>query len=505
MNKKWKSLLVFFVCLIVWHSTVATAETTGANATNTTTNNTAERINGVSEFLIERANDNYFYIFEKKIKDNKPFQCYFPTTYSYVADGDLKVLVTSHEIWDDAINRDLDMLVSRVVADEIASTVQFKKIAMSIINNFIETAQFIQIEIDGKLYELTSIPLDASQKVKDTINSIYTPINNLTDTMFTLDAKLAKFSDKCKAPHIDTKQLAQYFKELDTAAQALVGWSKNIRELKDNLHIDTQKITEMCQTKPDAPICKVQDVKGKITNEWLPRIQEELDKPVNKVIAATGGAIAVSAYLNQYMENIDNAESNTQKVLEAIRVLKRFHVEDKVDLEKLKTHVLFFAQISDAKTSEEVKSLLSQYTLPPVSFFVKREKGSHHILLTSYLGYAAGKIENPAAVGEDYQHGIIAPIGLEYSYGTSHNTSVSFMVAPFDFGYPVTLKFNGVTENLKLEDVVAPAAYLTFGLKDYPLNVGVGYQRGAKIQGVEEAEKRILLFIAFDMPLFTFY
>ena len=82
---------------------------------------------------------------------------------------------------------------------------------------------------------------------------------------------------------------------------------------------------------------------------------------------------------------------------------------------------------------------------------------------------------------------------------------VIIVIEPFDFGYPVTLKFNGVTENLKLEDVVAPAAYFTFGFKDYPLNVGLGYQRGAKIQGVMEAEKRILLFIAFDMPLFTLY
>ena len=58
MNKKWTVMLAIFLHLPFLQSSLAATDD----------EITTERINGVSEFLIERANENYFYIFEKKIK-----------------------------------------------------------------------------------------------------------------------------------------------------------------------------------------------------------------------------------------------------------------------------------------------------------------------------------------------------------------------------------------------------------------------------------------------------
>lgn len=501
MNKNLKSLLICVVCLLTGRSAIAAANN----------NITTERINGVSEFLIERANENYFYIFEKKIKDNEKFQCYFPTTYSYVSDGDLRLLLTTQEVWDSAIKQDLDRLVSKVAAQKIAYSVKFNDLAVNISDRFINVAQYIKLKQGDKEYPITFIENNAPQDVVATVNALYTQPNNLIETLRNLDREIGQFADieKCSADAIDSKKFValynQYYSELKNAVSSLKDWSEMLKTQKKNFVLDETKLRSDCKEDDQRFMCKLWRLKDKAGSDWQKRVRDELDKPIGKITAAIAATAVVYKKVEDYKQAVETTDSNTVKAIEAIRLLKETGVENKLNIDQLKKHVLFFAQISDAESSEEVKSLLTQYTLPAVSFFVKREKDSHHILVTSYLGYAMGKIENPVATGEDYQHGIIAPIGLEYSYGTSHETSLSFMVAPFDFGYPVTLKLNGETEDLKLKDVVAPAAYFTFGIKDYPLNIGVGYQQGAKIQGVTEVEKRILLFIAFDMPLFTLY
>ncbi|MGD8569166.1 MAG: hypothetical protein PVJ39_13845 [Gammaproteobacteria bacterium] len=501
MNIKQKLLLITIICLLAMQPVVA--------ATNS--NITTERINGVSEFLIERANENYFYIFEKKIKDNEKFQCYFPTTYSYVSDGDLRLLLTTHEVWESAIKQDLDMLISKVAAEKIAYALNFNDLAVNISDRFISIAQYVKLKQGEREYPITFIENNTPEDIVTTVNALYTQPNKLIETLRNVDTEMGKLAsiDKCGTVAKDSRKFIedykQYYLELQNAMTGLKDWGEMLKEQKKHFVLDEKKLKSDCKEGDQRFMCKLWQLKDNAGNDWQQRVRDELDKPIGKITAAVAGAVVVYKKVEDYKQVVQATDSNTLKALEAINLLKETGVENKVNIDELKTHVLFFAQISDAKSSEEVKSLLTQYTLPAVSFFVKREKDSHHILVTSYLGYAAGKIDNPAATGEDYQHGIIAPIGLEYSYGTSHETSLSFMVAPFDFGYPVTLKFNGRTEDLKLKDVVAPAAYFTFGVKDYPLNIGVGYQRGAKIQGVTEAEKRILLFIAFDMPLFTLY
>ena len=74
------------------------------------------RIDGVAQFLIDRANDNYLYIFEKKIRESNVFQCYFPETRANLDVGGLKELLYSRGLWEDSIKKDLNVLATRAVA-----------------------------------------------------------------------------------------------------------------------------------------------------------------------------------------------------------------------------------------------------------------------------------------------------------------------------------------------------------------------------------------------------
>jgi len=55
-------------------------------------------IDGASQFLIERAQQNYLYIFEKQIKKDSLFTQYFPKTTKALSDLDLTMLLTIRNI-----------------------------------------------------------------------------------------------------------------------------------------------------------------------------------------------------------------------------------------------------------------------------------------------------------------------------------------------------------------------------------------------------------------------
>ncbi len=143
--------------------------------------------------------------------------------------------------------------------------------------------------------------------------------------------------------------------------------------------------------------------------------------------------------------------------------------------------------------------------MPAVSYYAKREAG-RHFMVTSYLGtnYSLGKSDFDNSTNLN----IYAPIGLEYSFGwwnMKYMDSLSIMVAPFDFGYPVSLKLNGIEEDVELDELVAPSLTISAGVKDLPITYGFGYQKGVKIKDTDEEENRVFFFVAFDMPLFDLF
>lgn len=184
---------------------------------------------------------------------------------------------------------------------------------------------------------------------------------------------------------------------------------------------------------------------------------------------------------------------------------------------RFKKAMFLFAQLADAETGEELKELLEIATLPPVSFGVKRTPGETHLMVSSYLGYSFA-LNYDDLVDKDTRHSLSVPLGVEWSRGCSNggrwydiasycsNGSLNFMVAPFDLAVPVNLLFEDSDDDVELKDIISPGAYLSYGFKSMPVVVGLGYSKGRALNGVDkEKEERFVLFLSFDMPLFTLY
>ena len=190
--------------------------------------------------------------------------------------------------------------------------------------------------------------------------------------------------------------------------------------------------------------------------------------------------------------------------MEAFKVIKEEQLEANQKLKKVKHYAMFIAQLADADNADSVEDILKEYTLPVSSFLSKREAGKSSLMISSYFGYAGGRIENEDEVTSSNSSGFYVPVGFEYSYGLSGGSALSFMFSPFDFGYPISLKMNGEEADVKLDDIVAPSVSIAYGISDYPINIGIAYQKGKTTGANIKQEERTLFFIAFDMPLFSF-
>ncbi len=458
------------------------------------TTNSSARIDGITQFLVDRANETYFYVFEKKMQAHPLFQCYFPETYSYIKEGDLKALIKSRDIWQESMDMDFETLVVRTIAKGIDQSADLHKLAMGVTNEYAELVQFLTIKINGQPQALDFMPLNASVETRNIINGFYDDFNKLRNNMLSLNAELSIYGDVCSSTVPSKEDMVAKLKELDVAFKGLKNWIEHIKAHKSRIGVDKQKIEMECQTHPDLAICEMKD---KIVDKLVTRIKQSIEKPVVKGLVYT-------AAITKYIKNIERRSTYTGRVIEAFKVIKDEKIEANNKLKELKTYLLFIAQVADSETSDQVSNLLREYALPVTSYLAKREPDSNRMMISSYFGYAGGAVTNDNKIDGDNVSGFYVPIGLEYSHGLSKGASISVMLSPVDFAYPVNLKLNGVEEGVELDEIVAPSISLAYGIKDYPVNIGIAFQKGKRFSLQNQEEKRILFFVAFDMPLFSF-
>lgn len=482
MNKFISMLACLFLIII--------PNTTKANTTDTI-------IKGASEFLIERAKQNNLYIFEKRIQNNNDFKTYFPRTYSYIADGDLKVLLTQKGIWEKAVQDDLRIFITRTFAKSVNRHINLNNEAIKGMDNYISIVKYLTIDIDGQQYPLNSLPIGASQNIKDIINGFWDEPNSLQQSLIDLGNLLKGYEDVNNVKETSVDDLMKQAEELIKAFKNLENLAQHINAHKSQLRVNFDEVKKECSTNPTLFFCE---------NIAAPA-SDQLQLALNVNNMPIKSIIEQAENLDNFLHKLPNTSSNTEKVILSVQFLKEINLEDLVNVDKLKKHALFFAQLSDVqdKDSDQVKAILTDYTMPAVSFFVKREKGVNHLMLTSYLGYAYGKTFDTPNDNNSNDHGIIAPIGIEISHGFKWGDSLSLLLAPIDLGYPITLKMNGIEESLSLSDIFAPGVYLAYGIRELPINFGISYQRGRRIAGSSDVENRALFFISYDMPLLSLY
>jgi hypothetical protein len=391
-------------------------------------------VKGASDFLLDRANDNYIYIFQKKLESNPLLGKYLPATLRVVKAGDLRSLIMHKELWEDALKQDLvgdgDRLFTKVLDEWEGYT---KRLCGA----------------EGKSAE------EACKEVQQQIS------NARSQSAMTTKPGNASAPSPASA---EGERAVVMLRSPGT---------------KDALSDLTRDIS---QIKPQ--VCK--DLKiGKYTACMI---------EILSILEAVSHAdYVVNCYF--YGNMCSNANRDG---LNANR-------EEDDDFSNFRRYALFFAQLADAAETNDrsqVNALLKSVTIPPVSFGIKREPHSTRVLVTAYVG---GGWSRQTASPHQQVWGIVAPVGVEISQARDSGNSLSLLLSPLDFGYPLTLKMKSTDATIKGSDVVVPAAYAFYGLKNYPLAIGVGYSRGRSIDNPDQRVGRVLILIAFDMPLFRLH
>ena len=453
----------------------------------------SERIQGVAEFLIDRANDNYLYIFEKKIRDNADFACYFPNTRENLEVGGLKELLYSRGVWQSSIEKDLEQLAVRSLASHIEQTMSLSQKSVDIASKYLQAIQLMEVEYRGQRYPMHVVDPSYPAELIDLINGFYSDINVILASL----SEFSRYRDICTSPRVDYAAFRKRIAPLVNLADGMSQWRDYVERNARHLHLkENGKPEEVCdQLKVAKQACTSRGLPGQLVTA----ISEAAES-----LPERGEIESLLVELDELREVIRRTRSVNANVIEALKLLKKKTGFSDARFKRLSRHITFFAQISDSESPTEVKQILQAYTLPAVSFYLKREPVNHW-MISAYLGLSYAEVGNDGANKEASDFGIFAPIGLEYSRGLGNGDSISLMVSPFDFGYPVNLKLNGIEEDVELDEIAAPSITLGYGFRDYPLILGLGYQKGRKFDNESETEERWLLFFSFDMPLFLLH
>lgn len=470
---------------------------------------TAKRIEGVSKFLLDRANDNWLYVTETQIKKNDLFRCYFPNTYTQMTSGNLKLLLNAGKsVWTNVVEEDLQNLADRYLVKVLAGDTAATLVA-DLRDAYIEQVlQQLSVVHNGQRYPLSTMPTDADQAVKDA----YERFTGDMDKAFAL---LDDVRVQARQSLANQRSLADDKKADCVADTAVINKAKRaIAQLEAAVKQVREGIKDLRPTEtPLASTADLTSIAFANLNEVLIRLlaldSVELSDLLNLTVRETGTGETGNGGTGKG----EAAKSYVMRVLEAEAIIKRMHalgnapidvaLESK-DYARFRRYVLSVAVLSDAESADQVKVALQEMTLPPVSFGLKRQPDESTVMITSYLGIGAGSEQRDAGGREDV-YGLYAPIGLEYSYGLSNKSSISVMLAPFDFAHPLNLELYDKEESVEWNDVVRPSVAISYGVKDYPFTIGLAVSRGRPLASESEDETQYLLFVAFDMPLFQVF
>ena len=484
--KNQRKIGLVFAALLLFAPQLAVSQ--GGDATDTF-------VKGATDFLLDRANDNYIYIFQKKLEANPFLQKYLPATVRLVKAGDIQSLISNKQLWRQALERDLvgdgDKLFTRVLGEWTQNVNKVCAVA------------------PGKVLS------DADTKLVDACNAALAQVGEV------VNAWMKYYSEElCKA--ISAKV------ELDRCMAAVVQMEKTVEDTKQSI-ADAKKLSPQADGKsaasgasaapkpsvpPDRALVYMFSPGAAPALNDLTRDLSQVDPAVCRRLKAEQKADKKTNYtacvieILAILQALSQADYVVNCYLYGILCSNRgagANLQEDGDFANFRRYALFFAQLADAADTNDraqVNALLKSVTIPPVSFGIKREPHATKVLITAYLG-GAGTRET----GNEHTRagGILAPVGVEISQATDGGNSFSLLLSPLDFGYPLTLKMKDTETTVKGSDVVVPAAYVLYGLKNYPLAAGVGYSRGRGVDNPDQRVGRIIILFAFDMPLFKLY
>ncbi len=494
-------LLIFFLLLFPLHLSAMVDE--------------KDLINGVSAFLEKRAEDNLIYIFEVKIKDNDNFKCYFPTTYKRLKYSHLKEwLLYPHGIWEKTITEDIETMGVRALAVSLENKYKLSKTAAILGGDSGVLLQNFEVDVNGTWMPLSSVP--TTGVAKDIVGGFSKPVGDLIDAL----NSFRPYHSPCDSPQVNYATFKKSIDGILNLDKGLTALRHHLITYGDKLRLSDKGKTEFCQTLNLDDSCHNEVEALKLFKETILNFaSNNLDDKTRKDIeraqqlledrynAGTTDATDANKKKKTDADTPDTdkkkeTDSVSERVLTFIDLLQDTRAMEDKEIEQLSRTLMFFAQISDSKDGAQVTKVLEAYTVPAVSFMAKREPGAH-VNLTAYLGVGGGFNYSIDPAPEE-RTSIYAPIGLEWTWGRDRGDSVSVMIAPVDFGYPITQRLNGNDSDAQLSDVFAPSVAVAYGWKAVPVTLGVAYQQGRYLSTSSKMESRWLAFVGFDMPLWNF-
>ena len=215
----------------------------------------------------------------------------------------------------------------------------------------------------------------------------------------------------------------------------------------------------------------------------------------------------------------------TRAVIKADSSLRKFNGF----VAKATKYGLFMANVVDAKTPEEVQSVLENAILPVGSSSIKKNS-DFNISIQSYLGAFGriGSIKRETGNAWSDRFGVSAPIGISVTpFGWGKAGSLSVFASLLDLGAIVDYQLRkdsvptssgGNTEvlskdyKIELGQIFSPGAYIVYGFPwNIPLSFGVGTQYGPGLSKIDSDNNTIInnpqwrfnVFLSVDITFFT--
>ena len=234
--------------------------------------------------------------------------------------------------------------------------------------------------------------------------------------------------------------------------------------------------------------------------------------------------------LSKVSQAVNNSALDTNDISK-IQLLLAMNSEDRFFsiIAKITKYGLFMANMTSAKSPEEVKSVIESAALPVGSSSIKKYS-RFNIAVQSYLSvYYKLNEGNTIPTSWSDKFGFSGPIGVSFSKGFKKGGSLSLMCSVFDLGaiidYQITqdsVPVSGgaqtavVNKDYKVElgQIISPGVFLVYGAAwNIPISLGLGAQYGpglGKITStgttvVNNPEWRFLLFLGVDIPLFNMF
>lgn len=438
-------------------------------------NPTENRINGVAEFLVERAHGNAVAMLQRDMKSNRFLKCYLPETYKSATSGNLQILLQSGpELWKRSVENDLQNFGTHLLLNKISSET-FHAWIENIEAQYVTVLRSVTIQVAGKQIEVTSIPLKATAEERAAANSFYdffVPAQNkIREVVAELETARASSTDCPSAPIIPT------LKELGKIADDFKTQMKRFQKADVSFKSPV--------ALPDASIHETIDALNRLDLR-LKYYQDRIDEIRRE------GDLAVQMFKLDELIRDSIAAGENPLIAASVKEYDRFS-----------RYALSLATLSTAESPDQAKAVLRQLAVPPVSYAIKREVNANKVMITAYFGAAGGQeFINGSSKGFG---GLTVPLGLEYTRGYQKG-SVSLLLAPLDFAHPVNQIVNARGSSAEFKDIFAPGAYLAYGFPDIPLLVGIGYSHGPSLTGDQQGNRgRGLAFVAMDLPLLNLY